>query len=741
MKFFASQAAKLSFAASLICAAQCAPIDGMANIQGDGFTDNRQAPSFSSNASTSYGNSEYSWSGGNFLSADYYNNRAALTPYVAFTTPSFPKNNIMLDSASNHRPESFGTLQIQASSELQEDYSLDQNFSRPVIATSQVLQSSDEKSLVSNSPVTPPVVQLHNMPGLADVLPLRMYQESNIQSTADWQQIPQKLLTLNFTTDTAYSDCYARSLVLVNGQFPGPPINVKEGEVFSLLIVNSLAATSLTIHLHGIYQLGTPYYDGTAGVSQISIPPGGITTYTYRVVAQSGTFWYHAHNDMLAHLIYGPLIVESAKRNDKEIFQYDEDRVLVLGDYWRDKAASAMVAGLNNKTFQFVGDPDSLLTNGRTVGDISHYNQTHMQTDKLNNTCRFSTILVEPNKTYRLRIIAASSLSYLRFAIDAHTMTLIEADGTIVEPREVNALEINSGQRYSVLIRTNRPVSMYWMYMEAAWRPKTPHNGFSVLRYEGYNDPDLQNRYRYPKILKLPAEVSGGSIRQILKEDSRFTELAMPSKFTHFLKLDAKQLRSSGGYLRWYLNDVSLRLMQAPTLFDMYRKTTSNRPVNSRPVQIPLNSVLDLVVQNHVTTAGVCEQHALHLHGHSFWDIDSGPGLYVQGKTEVDQSRPLLRDVTTMYGYNYTYWIAEQLNTTFAPQTPCGWKYIRILFNNPGSWLFHCHASSHLSMGFGMVFNVGQASDLPKVPSNFPWLIPGLYNSQSNDSINGFVES
>lgn len=68
-----------------------------------------------------------------------------------------------------------------------------------------------------------------------------------------------------------------------------------------------------------------------------------------------------------------------------------------------------------------------------------------------------------PNKTYRLRLINTGSFVAMRFAVDGHVLTVIEADGTAVTPFDVSAVSVAVAQRYSVLLRTNETAGAYWM--------------------------------------------------------------------------------------------------------------------------------------------------------------------------------------------------------------------------------------------------------------------------------------
>ncbi|VEN58993.1 unnamed protein product [Callosobruchus maculatus] len=49
-----------------------------------------------------------------------------------------------------------------------------------------------------------------------------------------------------------------------------------------------------------------------------------------------------------------------------------------------------------------------------------------------------------------------------------------------------------------------------------------------------------------------------------------------------------------------------------------------------------------------------------------------------------------------------------------------GYAVLRFRADNPGPWFFHCHFDVHMIVGMGFIFQVGELSDLPPVPENFP---------------------
>ena len=73
---------------------------------------------------------------------------------------------------------------------------------------------------------------------------------------------------------------------------------------------------------------------------------------------------------------------------------------------------------------------------------------------------------IERNKTYRLRLVNSGSFASIRFSVDGHPLTLIEADGTLLAPTQVAGVTLAVAQRYSVLLHANQTSSAngtYWM--------------------------------------------------------------------------------------------------------------------------------------------------------------------------------------------------------------------------------------------------------------------------------------
>ncbi|KAM0044688.1 putative laccase [Helianthus debilis subsp. tardiflorus] len=102
--------------------------------------------------------------------------------------------------------------------------------------------------------------------------------------------------------------CKTNNIITVNGQIPGPTLEVRDGDTLVIKVLNN-ARYNVTIHWHGIRQLGTPWADGPDLITQCPIQPGYSYTYRFTIIDQEGTLWWHAHTGWLRATVYGALII------------------------------------------------------------------------------------------------------------------------------------------------------------------------------------------------------------------------------------------------------------------------------------------------------------------------------------------------------------------------------------------------------------------------------------------------
>jgi hypothetical protein len=109
-------------------------------------------------------------------------------------------------------------------------------------------------------------------------------------------------ITLYYERANLSPDGFLKSVITVNGLFPGPPIKTVVGDTVYITVYNKLPDNAtLSIHWHGISQEGSPWADGTAGISNCELEKGSNHTYIFDTT-ESGTVYVHAYLYRFIHL-------------------------------------------------------------------------------------------------------------------------------------------------------------------------------------------------------------------------------------------------------------------------------------------------------------------------------------------------------------------------------------------------------------------------------------------------------
>ncbi|KAK4760547.1 hypothetical protein SAY87_005440 [Trapa incisa] len=504
-------------------------------------------------------------------------------------------------------------------------------------------------------------------------------------------------------------DCQERPVMAINGRFPGPTIRAKAGDIVHVDLTNKLNTEGVVIHWHGIRQMGTPWADGTAAISQCAINPGESFAYRF-VVDKPGTYFYHGHYGMQRSAgLYGALIVDVAN-GTSEPFHYDGEFDLLLSDWWH-KSVHEQEIGLSSIPFRWINEPNSLLINGRGQYGCS----LAAGTCKFNGTeqCAPRVLRVFPNKTYRLRIASTTALASLSVAVANHKMTVVEADGNYVQPFEVENLYIYSGESYSVLITTDQdPTKNYWISVGVVGREPNTTQALTLLNYVSVraavlpaSPPPAAPRWNDYSSMRVFAR----KIHAL----PHYSYAPPPARVHRRIALLNTQNKYNS-QTKWAINNVSLSLPTTPYLgslrynlreafdatpppegfpFDydiMVPASNTECTVNNGIYLLQLNTTIDVVLQNANTlSANTSEIHPWHLHGHDFWVLGYGDGKFVEGVSDrkFNLKNPPLRNTVVIFPY--------------------GWTVLRFVADNPGAWAFHCHIEPHLHMGMGVVLAEG----------------------------------
>lgn len=139
-------------------------------------------------------------------------------------------------------------------------------------------------------------------------------------------------------------------------------------------------------------------------------------------------------------------------------------------------------------------------------------------------------------------------------------------------------------------------------------------------------------------------------------------------------------------------------------------------------VKCKTNSVIDLILIDD-TRQPIPLAHPFHLHGH---------GFYVMNRYSAPPDQPINAEIVQQAIDDGTFY--QRFGQEKRPGTnygnPCkkdtvqipskGLVVLRVLFDNPGFWIMHCHIDWHLGIGMAFLIQVGELDEITPPPNNFP---------------------
>ncbi|KAF2423419.1 hypothetical protein EJ08DRAFT_451466 [Tothia fuscella] len=499
-------------------------------------------------------------------------------------------------------------------------------------------------------------------------------------NTNSYTHTPKTCKVINYTFDitntTKSPDGVKRLVMLVNGKMPGPPIKASWGDTVVVTVNNKLQNNGTSIHFHGIRQLNNNMNDGVPSITQCPIAPGQSMTYTW-VAENYGTSWYHSHFAIQAwEGVMGPIIIDGPQTADYDVdagvFQIQDWSHFTVDSRY-DRAQDATLGGpvrldtglINGKNI-WLGDAQDP-TKFKAVGK-----RYDLSTDGPGGGIRFS-----PGKKYLLHVINSGIQSTYKFYLDGHSFTVIANDFVPIVPYKTNILNINIGQRYDIIVEADQPVGNYFLRadnQEACSSTVQGKNIRAIIRYEGSDasaDP-TSTAYTYteecvdePLASLVPfAKLNAGAVD--------VTATGAP--------LDVIVRANNVNLFKWFLSGTTFQSQYGdPTLLDIYNTNTVPTYSGNLLVNLPTaGQMVYVIIQSPIPLP-----HPIHLHGHDFWILASGPGTYDSSKL-LNLNNPTRRDTALMPAAGYLVLAFET--------------------DNPGAWLMHCHIGWHTSMGFALQF-------------------------------------
>ncbi|SGY20472.1 BQ5605_C016g08067 [Microbotryum silenes-dioicae] len=551
----------------------------------------------------------------------------------------------------------------------------------------------------SNSTSTTPTAANGTSNSSTSALSAVMQQPSSnfvLRGAAAMRSEPAQTRTYQFVVEERMGspDGFSKKMLVVNGMFPGPTIEANQGDRIVVNVTNKLPNPT-AIHWHGLFQPLTPFYDGTAAVTQCGIPPGESLVYNFTLGDFFGTTWWHSHySTQYTDGIAGALIIHGT---NETVPASDGEVVVQMNDLYHTFSTDLLELYLSPPGITGQGDTgaaqgDEPVPDSGTINGVGQWGSTNAS---------YANYTLAPGKTYRLRLVNSASFSAIRFSVDNHVLTVIEADGTPIVPYNVTGLDIEVAQRYSVLLTTNKAPGAYWMRSLVSQdsytyvQPDGQYNQLAVIRY-GAADDALPNSAS----ISLDPGSGTNSI-----SDMDITSLVpavyvtAPNATVSYLVSVSMQETPSGVW-RSFVNSTSWSPLQgqASMFSGLGFTTTGAKTYNDSQliVSVPelgtgskqLPQVVDIIINNYDDG-----DHSFHLHGNKFWIVGSGNGRYQN--QNLNNANPLYRDTTLLSAYT--------------------WTVLRFVADNPGMWMFHCHLSWHMAAGLAMQWLV-QPSQIPNPP-------------------------
>ena len=257
------------------------------------------------------------------------------------------------------------------------------------------------------------------------------------------------------------------TVITLNSSLPGPILRFREGDTVTVNLKNQLPEMT-AIHWHGLLIPG--HHDGAPGFNGFNGVQAG-ETYQYKfTLRQSGTYWYHSHASTQEQAgQYGALIIDPKDGPDVAV---DREHVILLTDHTpenperiaRNLKADPGYYNWNKRTFTELLRDASKFGLGKTLADRAEWGRMRMDVTDIADVGNYTLLAnglptvrkpffeVKKGEKVRLRFINGSAMSFMDVRIPGLTITVIAADGRMVEPVKVDEFRMGVAETYDVLV-------------------------------------------------------------------------------------------------------------------------------------------------------------------------------------------------------------------------------------------------------------------------------------------------
>ncbi|KAM0353071.1 hypothetical protein ACHAPU_001960 [Fusarium lateritium] len=569
-----------------------------------------------------------------------------------------------------------------------------------------------------------------------------------------------KKFDLTITWENHAPDGFSRKMLLVNGQSPGPVLEVYQDDLVQVKVHNQ-SPKDITVHYHGIEMKGTPWSDGVPGVTQHPIKSGCSFTYKFKAT-QYGSFWYHSHfRGQIEDGLYGAIIVHPRVDEPNPFHLISDDagtlrainkavkhvKPIVVADFVHltsdEKWDMTLAAGVEDSCY------DSILFNGKgrvecLPQDVIDSNLNEIQKSYLklvpgltftDKGCLPATALMALaggqgneeallpgtfsgckategqlevirvcNEDYgsstwvAFDVVGAVNFVNGVFSIDGHDMWVYAMDGAYIEPQKVQGIGVANGDRYSIVVRITKSGDFKIRYNSNS-APQLI-TGHAILSVEGYGAS--QESEPWINIVGLPVSKDEVYFNQAVAFPYPPVSISPTADVTFNLSMEIK-----GASYLWALNNTGLLSMdldqRKPTLFNPQPYINNNVTISTK-----LGQWVDLVF---VAALFPQPPHPIHKHGSKMYLLGAGTGLFRWSSVE-----DAIKEIPDKF--NLVNPPRRDAFLSAPADTEPSWVVVRYHAADAGPWLLHCHINNHMLGGMMMVIQDG-VDAWPVVPAEY----------------------
>ncbi|KAL9075600.1 MAG: hypothetical protein Q9157_003956 [Trypethelium eluteriae] len=425
----------------------------------------------------------------------------------------------------------------------------------------------------------------------------------------------------------------------------------------------NLEVTNTTMEIAGVsrmVQLVNNQYPGPT-LTASPIAPG--QTKQYRIqCTQFGTTWYHSHHSIQ----YGEGVVGNIVINGPATSNYDVDLgPMALTDWFYDTAFAL------NYRVMHTGIQAPIPDNGLINGTMKSPDGTKGSYNK---------VKVQKGKKYRIRFVNTSVNQHLVVTIDGHNMTVIASDFVPIKPFTSQYLALATGQRYDVVVDASQAAANYWIRADtdtACSKNANQGNVKAILSYEGANEADPTTTGITPPM--------GCADMAVTPYVSNTVPQDQFSSALQYLSMDFNVSQTvKGPLVQWLINGSGIDVDWSRPTLQYVIDSDTNYTDDMNVFEVGETNKWSFWIIQSVQSDPVEVPHPIHLHGHDFYILGSGPGVWNGDSSGLKFVNPPRRDTALLPGKGYLI--------------------LGFPADNPGAWLMHCHIAWHVGQGFSLQF-------------------------------------